>query len=411
MTTKIIRGDCRDVLSSLPADSVHCCVVSPPYWGLRSYLPDGHQNKPLELGLETTPAEYVANMVSVFQEVRRVLRADGTLWLNLGDSYATGAGKVGDCPGGGEQGERWKGKRQVAQTKNPNANLPVGPIIQPNRMPQVGLKPKDLCGIPWRVAFALQDDGWYLRSDIIWHKPNQMPESVRDRPTKAHEYVFLLTKSARYFWDQEAVKDTAASAGRVPGGNHKVDGSRNDAARNMSIPVASGRNIRTVWTIATSPFAESHFATFPPALAERCIKAGTSERGCCPACGAPWVRSVNVTYDNPGNRTTNGPRSIANHDISAGFAVRLEKRTETTGFRPSCDCPPADPVPRTVLDCFSGAGTTGLVADRLGRDAILIELNEDYADMAARRLRGDGGMFARVDLVHADDPMIPAITE
>ena len=398
MSTKIIRGDCRDVLSSLPADSVHCIVTSPPFHGLRDYGVDG------QIGMEATLAEYIDTLVDVGRHLRRVLRPDGVMWWEHGDSYAGSWGAQGRG-GTPSSSSTLKGLSTTQIAAAPKLGSHTGTIRD------VGLKPKDLTGQPWRVAFALQNDGWWLRSANIWHRPNPMPESVTDRPTTAHSYVFMFAKNPKYFFDQEAVKDDAASAGRIPGGNRKVDASRNDAERDMSIPVSSTRNIRTVWTIATSPFSEAHFATFPPALAERCIKAGTSERGCCPACGAPWVRSVNVTYDNPGNRTTNGPRSVTNRDFTAGFAVRLEKRTETTGFRPSCGCPPANPVPATVLDPFSGAGTTGLVADRLGRDAILIELNEDYADMAARRLRGDGGMFASVDLVHADEPIVPAITE
>jgi DNA modification methylase len=184
MTVQIIQGDCRDVLKTLPDASVNCCVTSPPYWGLRDYGCDG------QLGLERTPEEYVAKMVEVFRDVRRVLRDDGTLWLNLGDSYATGAGNVGERPGGGAQGDNWQGA-----------------MTSPNRMPIHGLKPKDLVGIPWRVAFALQADGWYLRQDIIWHKPNPMPESVQDRCTKAHEYIFLLAKSERYFYDADAIAE------------------------------------------------------------------------------------------------------------------------------------------------------------------------------------------------------------
>ena len=866
MTIKIIQGDCRDVLRTMPAESVHVCVTSPPYWGLRDYRVPASiwggrddcehewgatvieratnhtderrwqhtrngrdEEQPTEKrvgwlrsdipqgqfcqhcgawsgahGLEPSYELFVANEVLIFREVRRVLRADGSLWLNLGDSYATGAGKVGDRPGGGAQGDAWGGHRgsRGGSAKQPHTGNAIGPMTQPNRMPQVGLKPKDLCGIPWRVAFALQADGWWLRSEIIWclsggtrvyartqkgempmtikdmvrldpatvqlwngerwtqvlgwsetprpdltyeielrngqrigctgnhewptqrgnvradqlravgglfpadiiqtcrlpeptaprmpaaldddmvgwfvgiyiaegsrhdgtvsiashkrevarfqrlheiadafdgyfsmyeldgcaatavlngpiinalidsyvsgriaydkhlsprcwkrsdaflravldgylagdghweehnqrwrlgfcsndelaadlrtiaarlgisvrlkraihnlgggefpgykgevrftrsnhhnnrdngevvavresrarkfwdigvadephlfalasgvmthnSKPNPMPESVTDRPTKSHEQVFLFTKSGEstfwthrdlsgsrvqpepdyrwvhketgeesaspqdaakwrrinlwrghdYFFDQEAVREPPvyAKAGTTSGSERERNvGGRLDGYTTLKVPGGigcpspSGRNIRTVWTIATEPFTGSHFAVFPSSLAERCIKAGTSERGCCPACGAPWVRVVVVDRDDRVfmREQTVAQTSGASHRTINGVVPSFRSpKSNTTGFRPSCDCPPADPVPCTVLDPFSGAGTTGLVADRLGRDAILIELNEAYADMAAQRLRGDGGMFASVDLVHADEPMVPAITE
>src|SRR5262245_47420632 len=202
MTVTILRGDCREVLRTLPAESVNCVVTSPPYWGLRDYGVAG------QIGLEETYSDYIDKMVGVFEAVRRILRKDGTVWLNLGDSYATGAGAVGECPGGGEQGARWRGDGS-------KRDYGLGPMTQPNRMPQAGLKPKDLTGIPWRVAFALQADGWYLRQDIIWSKPNPMPESVRDRCTKAHEYLFLLSKSERYYYDAEAIAEPATYAGKT----------------------------------------------------------------------------------------------------------------------------------------------------------------------------------------------------
>lgn len=254
MTVQILHGDCRDILPTLPEKSVHCCVTSPPYWGLRDYGVVG------QLGLEPTPDEYVANLVEVFREVWRVLRDDGTAWLNLGDSYATQPGKGSNVP----------------QTKWAANSYPESAA---HRSQDCGVKPKNLVGIPWRVAFALQADGWYLRSDIIWSKPNPMPESVTDRPTKAHEYLFLLSKGQKYFYDHEAVKEPATRAGCAPGGNHKVDGSRNDAGRDMQKPVDENRNKRSVWTVATAPYSGAHFAVFPPALIEPCIKAGCPEGG------------------------------------------------------------------------------------------------------------------------------------
>ena len=304
---ELLQGDCLQQLATLPAASVQCCVTSPPYWGLRDYGTAG------QLGLEATPDEYVANMVAVFREVRRVLRDDGTLWLNLGDSYARTAGddstKVTD--GGMKTGRTGKSDQLFKSGNN---------------RPPAGLKAKDLVGIPWRVAFALQADGWYLRQDIIWHKPNPMPESVTDRCTKAHEYIFLLTKSARYYYDNEAVKEDAVRAGDVPGGNghyiqHSAGGHNKDGLTACGQkPVAETRNKRSVWTVTTKPFKGAHFATFPPDLIEPCILAGSA----------------------------------------------------------------ADTL---VLDPFSGAGTTGVVAVQHGRRYIGIELNPDYLEMSRKRIQ------------------------
>ncbi len=346
MTVRILVGDCLDALVTLSAESVQTCVTSPPYWGLRDY---GHEQ---QLGSERTYVEYVANMRRVFAEVRRVLADDGTLWLNLGDCYATGAGKVGEHPGGGEQGERWRGGHEG---KHRRANgVPVGHMTQPNRLPQPDLKAKDLVGIPWRVALALQEDGWYLRSDIIWSKPNPMPESVTDRPTKAHEYLFLLSKSERYLYDAAAIAEPAVSADEAkwdPGTDGLSGADRKTGATTrrfkrrtvrdgidtngggqgtgvMSYPLDT-RNKRTVWTVPSQPFSGAHFATFPPALIEPCILAGSR-------------------------------------------------------------------VGDTVLDPFGGAGTTGLVADRLSRNALLIELNPEYAELARTRIHDDSPLFSTV---------------
>jgi len=316
MTVRIIQGDCLDVLKTLADQSVHCCVTSPPYWGLRDYGVEG------QLGLESTPAEYVEKMVAVFREVRRVLRDDGTLWLNLGDSYANTGGAS----------SAWSTATEQAKKRVGNADLPKKELG--------GLKPKDLVGIPWRVAFALQADGWYLRQDIIWAKPNPMPESVRDRCTKAHEYIFLLSKSDRYHFDADAIAEPAVKAGLVLHGEGTGAKDRenvtdtNDRRTRIGLsqktePQPETRNKRSVWTVATQTFKEAHFATFPPALIEPCILAG------CPVGG-------------------------------------------------------------TVLDPFGGAGTTGLVADRLQRSAILIELNPEYAAMAEKRIHADGPLFSEV---------------
>lgn len=289
----IIHGDALSSLRILESESVQCVVTSPPYWGLRDY---GHE---WQIGLEKTPEEYVDRLVEIFLEIKRVLRYDGTLWLNLGDSYATGGGAVGRCPGGGDQGERF---------------LRAGMInTQPNRMPLPGLKSKDLIGVPWRVAFALQADGWYLRSDIIWSKPNPMPESVTDRPTKSHEYIFLLSKSERYYYDAEAIAEPNKQIQRpsfdgkrdtLPKGSYQgIDrcgngrggrnafrgqgqtrpdgnGQANRDGRDMKdIGTGLMRNKRTVWTVTTQPFSGAHFATFPPDLIKPCILAGSRPSG------------------------------------------------------------------------------------------------------------------------------------
>lgn len=336
MTVRILHGDCLEVLRTLPEASVHCCVTSPPYFGLRDYGVAG------QIGLEPTPDEFVAKLVAVFREVRRVLRDDGTLWLNLGDSYAAGRGGTampaetlaGGVGGKGDVDARRGRLAQVPNGKNPNAPIAT---YQPHRNAgAIGLKHKDLIGIPWRVAFALQGDGWYLRQDIIWHKPNPMPESVRDRCTKAHEYIFLLAKSGRYYFDADAISEPAVcpeGPGNLRSKYAEAYEAGDEKHRTKSGLVDIGpretRNKRSVWTVATQPFKEAHFATFPPALIEPCILAG------CPRGGV-------------------------------------------------------------VLDPFGGAGTTGLVADRHGRDAVLIELNPEYAQMASRRIHSDAPLFAEV---------------
>lgn len=305
MSVRIVLGDCRARLAEIPDASVHCCVTSPPYFGLRDY---GHAG---QIGLEATPADFVAEMVEVFREVRRVLRDDGTLWLNLGDSY-----------------NAQPGQRKVTDQPGAKQATSAGSIGAPSRSVE-SLKPKDLIGIPWRVAFALQADGWYLRQDIIWSKPNPMPESVNDRCTKAHEYVFLLSKSARYHFDAAAIAEVGGGGGRFNGSPTYAAGDRQDAGRRDESQVDT-RNKRSVWHVATQGYTGAHFATYPPELIEPCILAG------CPKGG-------------------------------------------------------------TVLDPFGGAGTTGLVADRLGRNAVLIELNPEYADIARRRLEADAGMFSTVE--------------
>jgi DNA modification methylase len=256
MSCQILQGDAIEQLKALPDESVHCCVTSPPYWGLRDYGVEG------QLGLEKTPDEYVAKMAQVFREVQRIMRPDATLWLNLGDSYA------GSCKGMNADGTQSELSDKQASNKGTVGNRT---LVTKNIS---GLKNKDLVGIPWRVAFALQADGWYLRQDIIWSKPNPMPENVTDRCTKSHEYIFLLTKSAKYFYDQEAIKEDANTPGSKP---TKKISAYNYSGNNYV--TGAYRNKRSVWTITTQPFSEAHFATFPPDLIRPMILAG------CPVTG------------------------------------------------------------------------------------------------------------------------------
>ena len=311
-------GDVRDVLPKLEAKSVQMCVTSPPYWGLRDYGVEG------QIGVESTPEEYVANILGVFREVRRVLRDDGTLWLNLGDSYASSP------PGNKTKGVSAKSTLHGVMSDKYRETLESGHAKKRNTV--VGnLKPKDLIGIPWRVAFALHKDGWYLRQDIIWHKPNPMPETVKDRCTKAHEYVFLLSKSARYYFDAEAIKEPLSpktlTVNTTP---TKGTGVESTGEKLNSWMAGNGgryhpdkANKRSVWTVSSQPYHEAHFATFPPKLIEPCILAGSR----------------------PGDM---------------------------------------------VLDPFLGSGTTGKVCEQLGRKWVGIELNPDYAEMAKRRTRQMG---------------------
>lgn len=283
MTVRVINGDCREALRNLPAASAHCCVTSPPYFGLRDYGVAG------QIGLEATPDEYVAELVAVFREVRRVLRDDGTLWLNLGDSYAGGGGFSSGAP--------------TTATSKSGKYGALGGLKAGGIKPADGVKAKDLIGIPWLVAFALRADGWYLRQDIIWHKPNPMPESVTDRCTKAHEYIFMLSKAKRYYYDADAISEDSSTQdmrrpfapGQVDsrgnghdrggGEKRKPDKQRGHSRRHAGFndrwdakekaeQCSGKRNKRSVWTVATQPYSEAHFATFPPALIEPCIKAG-----------------------------------------------------------------------------------------------------------------------------------------
>lgn len=664
MTVTILVGNALEQLRGVLSASVHMCCSSPPYYGKRDYgvppsvwggyeacehrwgeeLLDRSKRSPGTqegsltgdgryqakacrfeirsnfcvdcgawrgaLGLEPTPDLYVDHLVMVFEEVRRVLRQDGTLWLNIGDTYATGAGQVGDHPGGGAQGAAWTGRPRedvyhrgshratpwsatpepgatswagprgkktralrdgthagihskifATNTVDGKSRAGMGPLTQPNRLPLPGLKPKDLIGVPWMTAFALRRAGWWLRGENIWAKPNPMPESISDRCTTSHEQVFLLAKSARYFYDAVAIAEPANYA---PGCGWEEEpkgtrGGKRGAPQERAIDpeqsfraIRATRNKRTVWTISTTPFPGAHFATFPPALVEPCILAGTSARGCCTHCGAPWRRVVRKIFEPQSDVSTDlvarGAGDQKPMDASNGWQgyPRGTTQSETVGWWPSCHCeglprltpypkkprktdeaglaywkracaavdahrgrlcatpraivcdepdcgfvldqnddkvgtitktqmrkmsagipsasivqpilrsqvldgvdrtqevgqpsgepqrdgetgarfepksdlprdvpslskdiPPSGQCPRcgcgliwrtpstkpaVVLDCFGGAGTTAMVADRLQRDSLLVEMNPEYAAMARRRLEQDGGMFAR----------------
>ena len=384
--------DVRDSLRLLDAESVQVVCTSPPYWGLRDYEgepgvwgddpdcdhewgPPGPQGQFCmkkcgawlgQLGLEPTPRLYVQHMVEVFKEIHRVLRPDGTVWLNLGDTYNS-------VREGGTQG--------FGHTQ--------------------GFKPKDMMGIPWRVAFGLQDAGWWLRSDIVWAKANPMPSSVRDRPTKSHEYIFLLTKSIRYYYDQHAIRESFADGRMGRDGANKVSernvGGRTDGyttPHNIDPSSNGGRNKRTVWNVNPKGYSGAHFAVWPEKLVEPMVKAGSSEHGCCSKCHAPYERQLKVV----GQEKMKGGKSNAHADArlaaqpggkeQPGLRDGLVNIKKTVGWEPTCECEDSDVIKCVVLDPFSGSATTGAVAMRLGRNYIGIDLQSDYLELAEARLQG-----------------------
>ncbi|MGQ9826162.1 MAG: DNA-methyltransferase [Desulfotomaculales bacterium] len=415
---RFIVGHVLDALRSLPNESVHCIVTSPPYWGLRDYgLPPASwpeiEYAPMpglpsvrvpawagQLGLEPSPEMYVAHLILVFREVRRVLRKDGTLWLVIGDSYAGLWGNYHPYSPPGKHGQRLKETTRW----NRRAYDEHEDFLPPTAQPSGGLKKKDLVGVPWRVAFALQAEGWWLRSDIIWGKVNPIPESVKDRPTKAHEYIFLLAKSERYFYDAEAIREPhkEESLKRYEYGLKSVYADTKSYGGKKSNNVCksermgdfinySGRNKRSVWTIITEPFPEAHFATFPTALVKPCIKAGTSKYGCCPKCRAPWERVVesSATRYNENEALRQQKRyagviSGGTRHVTLGVTDFVTRTT--VGWQPSCSCGIVEEtIPCVVLDPFGGSGTTTLAAMELGRDSIYIDLKREYAEMALNR--------------------------
>ena len=464
--SKIIVGNCLDVLRRLPSDSVHCAVSSPPYFGLRDYgLPpsvwggdadcfhqwgdeivhDGRDHVPGVnsefkdravaearrkkgtngafcvhcdawrgcLGHEPTPDLYIEHLVLIFAEVRRILRPEGTLWLNLGDSYNTHPNGPSLAKSG--LGGSLNGHAEIRKVRGA-----LRSALYRGRAGLEGTKPKDLLGIPWMAAFALRAEGWWLRSDIVWEKPNCQPESTRDRPTRSHEFIFLLTKSAAYFYDADAIREPHTTKGAEkntgtvdwatrPAGK-KGSNDRQDILRIRpgSRPPGYfghilGRNKRDVWRVTTKPFKEAHFATFPPDLIEPCVKAGASEGGCCAACGAPQERVVERPAIErpvePGPNARDGGLDNAQGFDRTGISHHKlddwikENPPVMMGWKPTCGhTDVAGTAPTIVLDPFFGAGTTGLVAQRLGRCFIGIEMNRTYAEMALARIEKDKGV-------------------
>ena len=416
-------GDCREVLKTLPDKHFQTCITSPPYYGLRDYgtaswvggsencshigdtlgnnrnfideggrgsnkaslstgdcIKCGAKRVDSQIGLEETPEQFVESLVNVFREIKRVLKDDGTLWLNLGDSYSSGGRTT-------TTNQSVRGDKDYGVTRPP---------------PVEGIKPKDLFGIPWRVAFALQADGWYLRQDIIWHKPNPMPESVQDRCTKSHEYIFLLSKSPHYYFDNVAIKEETTT---FDNSNRDRDTTKlnNTPGRTKMAGLKTNqyetRNKRSVWTVPTKPYKEAHFAVFPTDLIEPCVLAGSSAK-ICSGCGKAYKREM-VTTDVPDRIVRDHmvgviPKRDKPSRMNSKDMLSLTK--EDNGFVKQCECDTDHTEQDRIIDPFGGSGTTALVADRHNRDATVIELNKEYIEIAKNRLEGDAPLFAKVEV-------------
>jgi DNA modification methylase len=417
---KIIQGDCIKSLRALPEESIHTCVTSPPYFGLRDYGAGSE-----EIGQEDTVDAYVEKMVEVFREVRRVLRDDGTLWLNLGDSYMA-----------------QKGVSPPPQSIGGQRDMPKD-FVPGNRKEQRGLKHKDLIGIPWRVAFALQADGWWLRQDIVWNKPNPMPESVQDRCTRAHEYIFMFSKKAHYYYDHEAIKEPAQNWGTRDRSEMR-DGTTDPKLKHHGLKGKEWeenpmKNKRSVWTVNTKGYKGAHFAVYPKELITPCVRAGTSKGGCCSECGMPYQRNIvdpiaNLepveAIERKGVMLTpedsalvlwleqnggdyrisiagekhadnwqdvpfgNGRRSQLESKGYTLFHWGVNKKTDE--WKPGCTCSlKKDGVQSTrctVLDPFNGSATTGVVALNEDCHYIGLELNPEYIELSHKRIAEESPM-------------------
>jgi len=405
----IVQGNCIDKIKELDDNSIDCVVSSPPYYGLRDYGVNG------QFGLEKTYQEYLANTIKVFETFKPKLKDTATIWWNVGDSYNT-------KPAGNKDLKKSSGlpnKKENLHKRKDN----ISKVLLKS------LKEKDLLMIPNRVAIALQEAGWYIRSEIIWHKPNPMPESVRDRPTSCHEKIWLITKNKKYYYDADAIKEPLASSsltrlnqdiknqkgsargngGRKTNGNMKAVFSKKNIKGNFSKRGITrtteglnlktqlekinplGKNKRNVWTITTKPFKEAHFATFPPDLIEPCIKGGCPEKVCV-KCGNPQIKEFyRKEKYNPGYGNQHTPKGT-HKKIGGVYQKWLEENPPEIRLKASCDCN-ADFKSGVVLDPFAGAGTTGIVARSLNRTAILIELNPEYIEISKNRIDKEFGMF------------------
>ena len=341
----LLEGKAQDVLKQFPDNTFHTVVTSPPYWSLRDYFNDD------QLGQESTPEEYINNVVSIMREVKRTLRKDGAVWFNIGDSYNNSSGFCRATKGWDRKG-RDKGSADKKAIKHKT------------------IKTKDLIGMPWRVAFALQEDGWYLRCDIVWEKTNPMPDGAKDRPTRGHEYIFLLTKSPKYFYDYYRIlEDSTEKSGSCGFGANEQEGTfRQDQDRIFEH--YGKRNKRAVWRQSVSTYKGKHFATYPPKLITPCIQASTSEKGCCVECGTPWYREFEKVKKDDGTTVL-----------------------EDLGFHKDCKCKTDKTKPCLVLDPFNGTGTTGEVAIAYQQNYVGIELNPEYLGIARDRL-GEGNCFS-----------------
>lgn len=400
-----MQGDCLEVLRGLKSESVHMVCTSPPYWGLRDYGVEG------QIGLEPSVAEWIEKLVAVFRECRRVLRKDGTCWMNMGDVFACAPNgrSAADTKRAGQDDRTFRDKPFSTVSKGRgNSGLHKanrGESIEgPNRRPQEGFKAKDLMLLPHRLAIALQDDGWWIRQAITWCKPSPMPESATDRCTSATEMLFMLTKSPRYYYDADAIRERTGSemtaeeyAERTaPGATWKSGGVTRHAGAHKhdggkSHP--SGRNKRNWWVITSESYSAAHFATYPRKLVEPCIRAGSSEWGVCPGCAAPWVRTtermdtgLKQKMNDGWDTGSGGHGTVHRNGREKGHGDIPVTVPVTTGWAQSCSCPAAPPVPATILDPFLGSGTTLEVALSLGRSGIGIELSEDYCKLAKKRL-------------------------